>query len=414
MDNPFQTATYSRIWNKHFNSGEKGIRIAPFLQTTFKKKFKGLPLYINTGATHTKGISYSIEKSSGITMGHKVFLIFDIPSYFKIPEAEEFIEGYRLKKIKQYPGFLIELENYDDLQDFIKKHFSKNTRYKLKKYKRKLEAACDIDYVMYQGALNKDKHQTLFESFRELLIQRFNEKGVTNNNLDPGEWNFFNEVSFEMINQGRAGLFVVSDGNTPVAMTLNFFSEKIVFDAITVFNLDYAKFHPGSVSLLALVEWSLQNGYESLDFSKGYFDYKKKWGSLRYDFEYHIYYNPKSAISTTIAFIVSSFYKTKQKLREHGVNDILHSLKYKLRNLGRQRDQNRSKYQTEEVKQESDMELYEPIEHDVIPKSLRPAIFEFCFLNEEKHRNLKVYKDRKCENTYILANSKSKVQIKLG
>ena len=63
------------------------------------------------------------------------------------------------------------------------------------------------------------------------------------------------------------------------------FSEDTLFDAITVFDIDYSKFHLGSITIMKLIEWCIENEIKILDFSKGYFEYKRRWCTKIYDFE---------------------------------------------------------------------------------------------------------------------------------
>jgi len=85
--------------------------------------------------------------------------------------------------------------------------------------------------------------------------------------MHPVEWEFYKEVAYPLILESKASLFVLYDNETPIAITYNYHSENIVFDAITVFDIDYIKY---------------------LDFSKRYFDYKKRICPIEYNFEYHV------------------------------------------------------------------------------------------------------------------------------
>jgi len=183
---------------------------------------------------------------------------------------------------------------------------------------------------MYFGNLEKELYDTIFTRFKELLEKRFDEKQERNNNLDPDEWAFYYEVAYPMILEKKAGLFVVYQGDTPVAITLNYLSDIVLFDAITVFDIDYSKFHLGSVSVMGLIEWCLENSITTLDFSKGYFEYKKRWASRQYDFEYHIYFDKGSAGSRLLAFALKQFYRFKDYLRRNQVNLLFHKIAYRV------------------------------------------------------------------------------------
>ncbi|PWL38508.1 hypothetical protein DKG77_09605 [Flagellimonas aquimarina] len=322
-DNPFTSETFTDIWFNSFGKNGSIISIPGIKDMAFYKEHSGL--FINIGKTHTKGVRYSNENI--ISLQGKTCLIYDVPSYLNCPTTLP-VKGGKLKKIAQYPGFLIELSQFASLQDFMHRKFKKNSRYKLKKYSRKLEECFDIKSVMYIGEMDRNRFDEIFEKFRVLLEKRFQRKGEHNNNLDKEEWNFYKQVAYPMVQKKEAGLFVIFDRNEPIAITLNYFSKDIIFDAITVFDTDYAKFHLGSVNIMYLIQWGIENKFKTLDFSKGYFDYKVRWATRQYDFEYHILYDPKSLMSTIRAAVMSNFFTLKQYLREKNLNLLLNKIHF--------------------------------------------------------------------------------------
>jgi hypothetical protein len=412
--NPFMSDTFIRVWNRHFHAGQMVLDIPPFQGISFRKS-KRLPLYTNIGATHTKGVSYRLGNPDNSELGNKVVLIYDLPTYFELGNPLPKLPSFRGTAVKQYPGYLIDLEQYKDLPDFLQRTFSRGSRNKLKKYKRKFETAFDVTYVNYTGKLDKGQHEALFESFKNLLVKRFDEKGISNNNLEAGEWNFFKEAAFEMMKEEMAGLFVVYNKDKPVAITLNFYSDTIVFDTITVFDTSYAKFHPGAVSLMGLLEWCFQNNFKILDFSKGYFDYKKQWGTREYDFEYHIYYNPKSMVSSLLGNFLIQYFRAKQALREQGVNDLLHKSTFKIRRLfsSNRIKTSQKRYRILEAIPESDFHHLKPVTSEATLGMLRSAVLEYCYLNEEKYAEVKVFEDPSQVNQYAFKGRKSVQWISL-
>ena len=329
MNTPFTSATFSSVWQKHF-SRERSLTTEQLFSGLLFVKQRGLPLYTNMGSTQTKGIFYELREVEPVDFSNKVFRIFDVPSYFQVNTKTQNLNRLGLYKVKQYPGFLIDLTGYNDLNAYMQASFSKSSRYKLNKYKKRLEQAFDVRYEMYFGNLEKELYDTIFTRFKELLEKRFDEKQERNNNLDPDEWAFYYEVAYPMILEKKAGLFVVYQGDTPVAITLNYLSDIVLFDAITVFDIDYSKFHLGSVSVMGLIEWCLENSITTLDFSKGYFEYKKRWASRQYDFEYHIYFDKGSAGSRLLAFALKQFYRFKDYLRRNQVNLLFHKIAYRV------------------------------------------------------------------------------------
>lgn len=341
---------------------------------------------------------------------NKVFLIYDVPAYFNIKPLIPSDSALKLYQSKQYPGFSVELGQYGNFNEYMLSTFSKSSRYKLNKYKKRFEACFDVSYKMYYGDITKEEYDTVFDSFKELLTKRFDDKQITNNNLDPEEWQFYYDVAYPLILEKKASLFVIYEGKKPIGVTLCYHSDSVLFDAITVFDIDYGKFHLGSVTIMKLIEYCLSEKIEVFDFSKGYFDYKTRWSNKTYDFEYHILYDSASFTSKTLAFGLKSFFDFKQKLRDKNVNERLHRFTYKL------------KSRKAEVKTPETQFKFDDISSDPIPSGLteidlnlsenhkiKSLAFEFLYLNDECSINLKAFTDASKQYYFIGKTKKVKV-----
>lgn len=326
-DNPFTSDIFSNIWSKHFNNSKSGIPFG-FLGDLHFVKHGLLNLYCNIGKTFTKGITYSINNANPVDLGSRVLLIYDVPAYY---DSFEPLHGpLKRIRVKQYPGYLIELKDYKDLNDYIKTVFNRKSRYKLRSYKKQLEHNYNITYKMYFGDMPKKEYDIRFEQFRQLLVKRFDDKKISNNNLEAREWSFYKEVVYPMILNKQASLYAIFDNDKPIGIMLNYMSRYAVHVAITVFDIDYRKSNVGTVNIMNLIEWSLENNYKIVDFSKGHYDYKQRWGSIKYDFEYHIVYNSKSIHSKCLAISLQHWFKLKQYLRDKKVNELMHKFTFML------------------------------------------------------------------------------------
>ncbi len=404
LNNPFLSETFTAIWSEHFAS-EKSGRLFGFMPSLGFTKNRFFPLYTNIGKNFTKGISYRLDTKNSDDYKKKAFLIYDVPNYFEV-NTETSGTDLGLYRSTQYPGYLIDLKNFKTANDYLATSFSKSSRYKLKKYKKRFETSFDVRYVMYRDKMDRETYDHIFQSFRELLEKRFDDKQITNNNLDPNEWQFYHKVTYPMILEGKASLFVIYNGDNPIGVTLNFLSENILFDAITVFDIDYAKFHLGSITIMALLDWCLENNLKIFDFSKGYFDYKTRWATKTYDFEYHIYYDTKSTRARSIAFLLKQFFDLKQKLREKNVNDQLHRLTYRFKNKTPKPLLNRS-YSFAEMGDDEPMAavnkiaLEAPKNHDV-----RRLVFEYLYLNDGHYQDIQMYTSNKSNQFYLICKTK--------
>ena len=408
-NNPFKSDIFTSVWLKHFHNSESGITISLIPDLLFIKH-KLLNLFVNVGTTLTKGISYSINSLNPESLEKKVYLIYDVPEYFNIDLAS--LPPYiGLYKVRQYPGFLIDLEGISSLEDFLRNQFKKSSRYKLKKYRKRLESGFDIGYKTYYGQIEKEVYDQIFETFHHLLEKRFDDKQIRNNNLDPEEWDFYKEVAYPMILEKKASLFVIYEGEKPIAVTLNYLSEEVLFDAITVFDIDYSKFHVGSITIMAQIEWCLENGKKIMDFSKGYFDYKKRWCTLAYNFEYHIYFDRRSLGSKTIAWVLHMLLRLKQYLREKKVNEKLHRFTFWLKNRKKALNTSQLLYRLEEFPPETPLNDYELISlEDLSDAALKNAVFEFLYLKQEHINRLKLYKDHEVDGGFVIVGTSNRVR----
>ncbi|MFI1743917.1 GNAT family N-acetyltransferase [Thalassobellus sediminis] len=394
--NPFVSHLFTNVWGKNFNHKNTVFNFNFITQISFYKPLF-LPLFINIGKNLTKGISYSInENSKNLNFKGKVLLIYDVPRYFNLKEGH-LPKGIKSIRIKQYPGFLISLENYKDLNDYLSKSFSKSSKQKFNRYKSRLELCFDIKEKMLIGNIEKSEYDFVFNHFKALLTKRFDDKQIVNNNLNPEEWNFYYEVVYPMLLENKAALYVIYNGNIPICVRLLYFSDTIIFDAITVFDIDYSKFHIGKVSIMKMLEWSFKHNYKIFDFSKGYYDYKESWSSLKYDFEYHVLFDHTSIISYTLGKTIALYFKFKQFLREKELNKKLHKLTYRLR-----KSNSNDTSLTKEITYDNinlDSSNLKEIKLDDNYPFLKKHAYDFLFITKEHFENLKIYK---ANTTYIL------------
>ncbi|MCK0156865.1 GNAT family N-acetyltransferase [Cellulophaga sp. F20128] len=329
-NNPFLNTLFAKTWLAHFSPTTKEYSFSLFPEISFLKS-KWLPLFVNLGKTNTKGINYTLANEDNNLLKNKTFLIYDVHTYFNTVEAGTKTQ-LKLKKITQYPGYLCELENFSSVAAYMKKNLSKNSNYKFNLYKRKLEHCFDISYTMYYGAIPKETYTHLFTVFHQLLVKRFAEKQESNNNLDTTEWDFYFDVTYPMILEKKAALFVTYNKEIPIAITLLNFSDSIAFDTIRVFDTDYAPFRLGTISIIEQLQWCIENGIKYLDFSKGHYEYKERWATTKYNFEYHILYDSKGGISRLIAHTILSYFRLKNYLREKNINTVFHKFTFLLKN----------------------------------------------------------------------------------
>lgn len=397
-NNPFTSKIFGTIWIEHFGSGQTISTIEPIGGINFIKH-SYLPLFYNIGKTNTKGINYDIINGKANSLRKKVILIYDVPEYFDVI-TNKLPENIAIHKTKQYPGFLIDLNKYNTLDQFMGT-FSKRTRYKFNKCKRRLNLSFSIEHKVYFGQIEDEQYEYIFSNFRRLLEKRFDDKGVTNNNLEAKEWSFYKEVTLPMIRDKQAALSVIYENGNPIAITLNFIGDGVLFDAITVFDICYHKFNLGYVHLMYLIDWCLKSDLKIFDFSKGYLEYKENWANLRYPFNYHIIHDTEHIPSSIIAFGLRQYFRFKQKLRELNVNKVLHKLTFFIKK-GKDKSLVSDDYTLdtiEEVHKLDSMTRLEP--HSEVFENLRSEIISFLFLNDGHINDVEIYHEPQIEVFYI-------------
>ncbi len=398
INNPFSSKTFIKIWKKHFKQRNKILKFNFLEGVSFYKSI--LPnLYVNAGKNLTKGNYYSIVSTKKLK--NSVFLIYDVPTYFKIENDLEHSNSLRIYKSFQYKGFLISLKDISNITEYLQLTFGKNSRMKMRRYQRRLDACFDISTKMFFGTINKEEYDFIFNSFMFLLKRRYTQKQISYNNMHPQEWAFYKEVAYPLILENKASFFVVYDQKKPIAITYNYHSEDTIFDAITVFDIDYVKFNIGYVNNLKLIEWSLDNDIKRLDLSKGYFDYKKRMCNHEYNFDYHILYDKNSVFGNITAFIVYMFFELKSYLRAKKFNEFFHKLMFFLKN----EKEDSKQFEVIEFNSSPDIENLTKIDFDHENYSfLTRPIYDFLFKTTKHKSQIEVFKINDIKEAFLISS----------
>jgi hypothetical protein len=395
--NPFSSSIYKKKFLEHFVENGSAYTF-DFIDGIEFYRHSIYPLYINIGKNLTKGMAYSPKKSLKTeSVGNRTFLIYDVPDHIKT-EKVQWPEGLRCSKVKQYLGYYIDLNAYSSIDDYLKANFTKPSRYKMRKYRRRLEECFDIQYVTYLGHIDRSRYDELFKTFHLLLRKRYTEKQIRNNNLEPKEWSFYKDVVYEMIRDKEASLFVIYDQELPIYIALNYMKENTVISAITVFDIDYSKFHVGSVAIWRQLEWCMENDKRIFDFSKGHYGYKDDWATNKYQFEQHILSNKKSLISSTIGLYLQTYYALKQNFRQKNLNIIYNKILFQLKSkYFKYRESSRGgeiiSKQSWETQSKSNFVIIDRFDadHHFIKKTLNA----FLYLSRENIRDVEILYNRK-------------------
>lgn len=253
--------------------------------------------------------TFEVPYADNITKKNN-YIVKDIPDYLKIS-----IQDHHLSciKIKQYQGYLVNLKDFKSVEDFINNTLNTRNRKNLNAKTKKLYKTHNISTVFYFGYIDINDYHHLFDCFLKLLKIRFDEKKTHNRYIR--NWKALQASTYQKIIDKKASLHVVYDSNKPIAMTLNFHRGDIVFSHIQTYDTHYAKYNMGDISMLNHLQWLIDHKLSVFDLSMGKTYYKEKWCNKVYNFNYHIFYNKKSMLSTIGAQMIALELKCLQYLR---------------------------------------------------------------------------------------------------
>lgn len=327
--NPFASGTYEETWLNHFNNTQKPVGFKFIKGLRFFKEKKSFN-YTNIGRNYTSGMLYSIEKNETDFKGQS-FIVYDVPQYLDTEQHTH--PDVKIIKLKQYKGLYVDIAKYKKIEDVLTANFkSSRSRYNFRSSIKKLKEQCDLSQKMFLGSIDKHEYDELIDHFQRILEIRFDKIGMHNTVLPM--WDFYKDVLFPLINEKKVALFVLYDGAKPIAMSFSFVYDDIFVVALRTFDVSYSsRLAIGNVEIYYLIEWCINNGIKTLDFSKGETEYKERWCDVEYNYEHHVIYDSKSIKAKANALILAKKFAFKQYLRDKKVNALVTRITYKLKHL---------------------------------------------------------------------------------
>lgn len=396
----------------HLEDGKTVSRI--FLENFLSKRDLS-PYYEKVTNTLSQKVIYEQPVSSagkGCT-----YIIKDVPNYLQpdIPFANSILG---IKRIVTYPGFIIDLKKYKDIEEYLRTHFGKASRSKLRRYQNRLELCFDISYKVFYGEIQKAEYDYLFTCLKTLLERRFVQKSEANYELQY--WEDFHKIMFPLIQQKRAFLYVIYDGDKPIDITLNVVYDKIVFSNISAYDIDYAAFSLGAIDMIKHVEWCFDNGFETIDLLKGYHYYKKRWINGTYDYERHIVYDttslPTVLKANVMAFRVSLFYRIYKVFKKWHWDALYH--KFKTFTVRKHRKNEPWHNKREVVKDNPFTHLPHEVEPIDIRKEefafLRESAYQFAYSNAEHINDILFYRKTDTPGSYLAVGKKKHLEMTIN
>lgn len=407
MDTPFNSNWFTSTWLKHFKNSVPPIKFE-FINGVQFYKNKYLPIYTNIGKNLTKGFHYTINLDK-IKKNNNVFLIYDIPTYFKIPSVKD-SKIFKLERITQYNGYLTIIKKYSSIDNFIKLKYSSTDRKVLRRRQNRLNESFNVSYKMYYGHIDMDNYNVLIDKLGELLKKRFLTKQTTYHILS--KWDYIKELTYPMILNNDAALFVIYADNEPIAMQLCFQYQKKLIGAIPVYDTDYAKYGLGNILTFKVIEWCINHEMDAFDSSKGNYSNKKNISDIVYTFEFHVLFNPKSLLSSLLAYPIIYFFRFKHFLRKKNVHTIYHDMRFKLNKILKKQESSEINYEIVNEKFDINKEI------DISQINCKDKKFtflnkincDFLYSTVEKHKDVKLYKKNN-SNIYYFVGKQNQQKV---
>lgn len=339
-----------------------------------------------------------------------IYLVNCIPPYFDLKINESKVP-FKYFSVSFRKGFLANLKDYNNVDDYVKNQFSSKGKMKLIKRVKRLETSFNIHYKLYYGDIDKETYQFLFEKSKDMINRRFSQKGTVNSLLE--NWDFYAETSYSQILEKKASLFVVFDKDKPIGITLNYHHQNIFNGTITSFDIDYSKFGLGIITIYKLIEWCINNDHNLLDMGWGDYPYKYDWANTVHYYECRVYYNKNHFHKKLMAFVIIKLIRLRLYLRKK----VIPFFRFKITPIFKRKNNYPIPKQAIkpicEVTEINNLELDNNIIKIDINKEefafLRRSIYDFQYMNRLHSIDIDVFQLIEQEDSYII-NSENKSQ----
>jgi CelD/BcsL family acetyltransferase involved in cellulose biosynthesis len=330
----------------------------------------------------------------------KLFPDYLTPSF--LTPSNHKVEVIPQKKIN---GYAIVLNKNQEANEFLNSHYSKSFRANIKRLTNRFETCFTVTYKMYYDTISEEDYQYYMSALHVMLVNRFNQRNDKNDILT--HWDFYLKTTRQLINNKNASLFVIYSNNVPVHICINHHYNNIFFVSIPSYNIDYAKFALGNISIFKLLEWSINNGYDMLDMAYGDLEYKRRWCTLIYHFDHHVIYNKENLKSQLLAFLEIGTIKTKNVLKKYNIDTLVKKIKsFSLKNRTTNLEP------TFNITENPTIDYTQLIEIDYNNSNigfLKKLVFEFLYKHKEHIDNVKVYKSTLNDHITIVGKSNSEL-----
>ena len=124
--------------------------------------------------------------------------------------------------------------------------------------------------------------QTLDTAISHLFMlhaKRWQRQGLPGIFANSNTQMFYRKAFHKLERASALRLFTLYLDNAAIASLAAFCKDRILYYYIGAFDPDYARFGPGNLIVLYVMEFAIREGYETFDFLRGCEPYKYEWGA---------------------------------------------------------------------------------------------------------------------------------------
>ena len=341
---------------------------------------------------------------------HHLYTVALIPEYLNTVLKKE--NQYIQKTYYQNNlGYAIRMKDVINIDSYLKSQFKSNHKV-VKRSLTRLESCFNINYKTFFGSISKDEYSFLMSTLKEMLIRRFTQRNDEHKKLR--EWNIILDKTFNQINRKEASLFIIYDDNKPIDISLNYHFDKIIFSAISSYDIDYHKFGVGHVEMIKLVEWCLKDQFEFLELGYGDLEYKRRWCNHIYNFKYQVIYNKNVLFMPILAKFHVYKLSLKEYLKAKKVNVLIKRIRESISTAMLKEPDNRNDliYEKTSITDIESLGNVEKIDlENKTYRFLKVVLYEFLYATVEHKSNTSIFKITQNPNSFLIKGKNSMQQI---
>lgn len=328
---------------------------------------------------------------------NNLYVIKNVPKYLNINFFDD--KSFYTKNYPSIKGFAISLVNYSETDSYMQDQLKSKARSQILRRIRRLEKCFDITHKRYYGKIDKDECLTLLALLKEMIIKRFQERNQVSDIIK--KWIQVQTNLHSLIIAKKASLFIIYNGNTPIAMSVCYHYGNVLFSYITSYNTDYFKFGLGNILIYKKLEFCFENSYEFLEMGWGDLDYKRRWCNHIHNLDNYVVF-PKNSL---LAYLIAKWEGNKTHLKAYLISSKIYVFFKKTINLFRIKKEyikNAIKYSFENLENSTSFDNAISINlTDEDNFRFKTIVNDFIYKTEEYYLDVKLYYSQN-EGFYII------------